>query len=371
MLKKFLLSILFITALISPNLSLAQSAGADEYLVGRIISIEESKQNEFNAQKQIIKAVIIKGGQKGQAITITQEINKQKGQTYSKDQKIIIGKISTEQSTAYFVQDTYRYPALITSLCIFLLFVLFIGRWQGARSLLGLLFSILIISKIMVPLYIRGWNPLFVSVLGALFISIVSIYVAHGIKRRTHIALSSMIATFSISAVIAIIMVNVSKLFGLGSEEAAFLIGDAHRALDLKGLLLGGIIIGMLGVLDDITTAQAAAVDEIYKANPKYTFKQLYDAATSIGKEHISSLVNTLALAYAGASLPLFLLFTINTHDPSWVIINSEFIAEEIIRTLAGSFALILAVPLTTILAVFINKELGPSHDEPGHTHHH
>ena len=126
--------------------------------------------------------------------------------------------------------------------------------------------------------------------------------------------------------------------------------------IDLKGLLLGGIIIGALGVLDDVTTGAAAAVDEIYKANPAFTFTELYQRGLSVGREHITSLVNTLALAYIGASFPLLLLFTTNAAQPLWVALNAENIVEEVIRTLVGSTTLILAVPITTALMAYTLK---------------
>jgi uncharacterized membrane protein len=144
------------------------------------------------------------------------------------------------------------------------------------------------------------------------------------------------------------------------------------QQVNLRGLLLGGIIIGCLGVLDDITTAQTAAIDEIGKANPKMTFKELHRAGISVGREHIASLINTLALAYVGASLPLLLLFTVQEESPFWVVLNSEFLAEEIIRTLVGSSTLLFAVPITTWLAAYFfrNDRTKPSL-HTGHGHHH
>ena len=143
--------------------------------------------------------------------------------------------------------------------------------------------------------------------------------------------------------------------------------------VNLRGLLLGGMIIGCLGVLDDITTAQTAAVDEIRKANPNLTSKQLLQSGLSVGREHIASLINTLALAYAGASLPLLLLFQTNETFPLWVTLNSEFLAEEIVRTLVGSTTLLLAVPISTWCAArFLSNDGRPSiggHCH-GHSHH-
>jgi len=152
-----------------------------------------------------------------------------------------------------------------------------------------------------------------------------------------------------------------ARLFGMGTEEAFYVQMGLLENIDLKGLLLGGIIIGALGVLDDVTTGQAAAVDEIHKANPTLPFIELYRRGLSVGREHITSLVNTLALAYIGAGLPLLLLFTTNTVQPLWVAMNAESIVEEIIRTLVGSTTLIFAVPITTALMAHILKRW-PSH---------
>jgi uncharacterized membrane protein len=179
------------------------------------------------------------------------------------------------------------------------------------------------------------------------------------------------VITFTITAIMAVSFVKIASLFGLGTEEAMFIVGDARIKINMQGILLGGIIIGTLGVLDDITTSQAAAIDEINKANPKLTMYQLYKHGTSIGKEHIASLINTLALAYVGAALPLLLLFSINQGTPLWVIVNSEYIAEEIVRTMIGSLSLVLAVPITTILATYFLKKTNVKLDgPPGCCHH-
>jgi uncharacterized membrane protein len=163
----------------------------------------------------------------------------------------------------------------------------------------------------------------------------------------------SSVATLLIAIGFAQFFVKISKLLGLGSEGAFYLQGNAGVSLNFQGILISSIIIGMLGVLDDVTTAQSATVEELKKAQPNLGRKNLYKHAISVGKEHIASLVNTLALAYVGASLTLFLLLATNEAQPFWVVLNSEFLAEEIVRMLAGSVALILAVPISTLLAVF------------------
>lgn len=145
--------------------------------------------------------------------------------------------------------------------------------------------------------------------------------------------------------------ISLGRLTGLSSEEAGMLLVQRSGNFDMKGLLLCGIIIGALGVLDDITISQASIVNELIKGSEKPKGSVIYKQAMNVGRDHISSMVNTLVLAYAGASLPLLLIFVDNPH-PFSEIINYEFLAEEIIRTLVGSIGLILAVPITTLIAV-------------------
>lgn len=367
----FLLSLLFL-----PTISFAKFSAADEYIIGEVVSQEIiPAEQDFLAETQRILIKVTDGidklpeNQQNNTLTISQEIT-DKQLSYNPGEKIVIGYINQEGEAQYYIHDRYRYPYIIWGILIFFAVVIIFGKMQGFRSILGLALSIFVIMYLMVPLLLKGYNPIAVSIFSALFISVFSLYLAHGLKRRTHIALLSTVITFTLSTILAIIAVNSMNLFGFGSEEAMFLLDDSQTSINLKGLLLGGIIIGMLGVLDDITTSQAAAIDEIYKANSKLSFKELYNKGISIGKEHIASLVNTLALAYAGVGLPLFMLFAINTKDPAWVVINSEFIAEEIVRTLIGSIALILAVPITTYLATYLTKKWGASSD-PAHQHYH
>ena len=209
-----------------------------------------------------------------------------------------------------------------------------------------------------------------VSLIGSVGIACTSLYLAHGLNRRTTIALMSTMITLVLSTLLAVAFVHLAKLFGMGAEESVFLQVGTLQQVNLRGLLLGGIIIGALGVLDDITTAQTAAIDELSKANATLGFSELYRAGTSIGREHIASLINTLALAYVGASLPVLLLFSINQEMPWWVIVNSEFVAEEIVRTLVGSSTLLFAVPISTWIAAK-TFAYGKHTNSKGHAHVH
>jgi uncharacterized membrane protein len=191
-----------------------------------------------------------------------------------------------------------------------------------------------------------------VAVVGSAVILFAVLYLTGGFSVRTTVTVLSTLLSLGLIAALAWIFVTASNLTGLADEEAVFLQAAAGE-INLQGLLLGGIVIGSLGVLDDMTVTQVAAVWELRRANEGYAFADLYRSATRIGRHHIASTINTLVLAYAGASLPLLIYFT-QSELPLGRIFTSEVIAVEVIRTLVGSIGLIASVPITTALAAFV-----------------
>lgn len=344
----------------SPPSRLSGSPTADtEYFIGEVLSVVNGKIEDRSGAKQPTQKVEIKlrsGEEKGKVIKIDQgeTIPLRDNQLVDVSDKIIVAKTERPEGGGYiyYINDVYRLPAVGFIGLIFFVFAILFARLKGFKSILGLVFSILILVKFVIPQVAAGRDPLTVSLIGALIIAVISIYLAHGFNKRTSIALLSTVITLGLAAFLSIIFVSLSKLSGLSSEEAGYLEMDLNF-LDFKGLLLGGIIIGVLGVLDDITTSQVAAVGEIHEANTRLNFSEVYKRGLSVGKEHIASLINTLALAYAGAAFPLLLLFSRDKNFPAWVNFNNEFIVEEVIRTLVGSTALIFAVPISTFFAAF------------------
>jgi uncharacterized membrane protein len=273
-------------------------------------------------------------------------------------EKVVLLQTENLDGEVYYIIDRYRFPSVIWLALFFLGLVILFAGWKGVRSMLGLIFSIAVILFYIIPNILDGGNPFTTFIIAGLAIALASIYLGHGFNRRTSIAVVSTLITLTLSIGLSVLAVEWTKLFGLGTEEAFYLqIGELGN-INLHGLLLGGIIIGILGVLDDITTAQAATVEEIYKANPSFNVKELVKRGLSVGHEHIVSLVNTLVLAYVGASFPLLLLFS-QSLNPLWITLNSERIVEEIVRTLVGSSALVIAVPITTYLAAYYFNRFG------------
>ncbi len=333
----------------------------DTFSRGHVIQImrEDTRQDYDGAGllSQKVAMQIDTGEETGKTVSTTYEIPNRDAaqQKLHEGEQIVIGKnISPPPvGTSYYVSDLYRLPAIWWILGVFFLLTVIFGGWRGFMAFVGLGFSLYTIIEFIIPHIVAGQNPLIASVIGTIFIALVSLYLAHGVNKRTTIALVGTLITLGIAVGLSLLFVHAAKIFGIGSEEALYLQYVPTSPINLQGLLLGGIIIGVLGILDDITTAQAAAVEEVHKANPTLGFVALYKSGTSVGREHITSLVNTLVLAYTGASFPLLLLFTIYSR-PLWTTMNSELVVEEIIRALVGNMALVLAVPITTLLSAYI-----------------
>lgn len=363
---------------------LQRSEVRDEFLRAQVVSadIVTSEIAGQNLETQIVTVEFLSGDRKGQVeqINVGGTSDLIDADRYAEGDVVIVAEVSVDQEQNYYIYDRYRIPGLAIVVGVFLVLAVVFARLRGIGSVAGLLVSISVLMTYIVPSLTGGGNPILVTLSGTLFIVSVTLFVSHGFRLRTGVALVSTMTTIGLAYLLSVFFVSVSQMFGSGTEETfylQFVLSQSQGVdIDLRGLLLGGIIIGMLGVLDDVTMGQAASIDEIKRANPKLGFKELYSAGMSVGRDHIASLVNTLALAYVGSSLPLFLLLTINEASaPLWVLVNSEFISQEIVRTMAGSSAIILAVPITTSIAAAIFAKMKVTKDmqqmSSGHGHHH
>lgn len=279
--------------------------------------------------------------------------------------------------TVYFA-DFVRSDLLLWLTAIFVIVILIISRWKGLRSLLSLVFSLLVIIGYIIPHILAGEDPLQVSIIGSVILLGVTLYLTYGWNLKTHAAVVSMVFVLLITGTLAGLSVFFTRLTGSGDENALFLLQMLDTEINLRGLLLGGMIIGALGVLDDLVTTQASAVFELHHANGSLGFRGLFRSAMRIGQDHVAATVNTLVLAYAGAALPMLLMFSLGRGNYGFLV-NFEFVAEEIVRTLVGSLGLVTAVPLTTAIAILFalrtdslakwRQILGPEGSVEGHSH--
>lgn len=237
-------------------------------------------------------------------------------------------------------------------LVIFLVVVLVVNGFKGIRSIASLILSFIVIFMLVLPLILQNLNPVLVTALLSVLIIPITFYLSHGWKKKTHVAVAATVFALIVSSLLAATFIRTTHLTGFSSEEAGFIRVEQEQ-LNLRGLLLAGIIIGLLGTLDDITITQAGLVFSLKKNNPKLKLKELYQQSMEIGQDHITSMVNTLVLVYTGASMPLMLLFVNNPH-PLGYVLSQELVVEEIVRTLVSSIGLILAAPLTSFLAAVL-----------------
>ena len=262
---------------------------------------------------------------------------------------VYVGRDPAGFITAYYV-DYVRTKPLLILLGVFALASILLGRWKGVGSLLALSFTMLVLIGYIVPHILSGEDPVRVSLIGSTILLGTTLYITYGWNLKTHASVLSMLAALLLTGFLSVFFVSLARLTGSGQENALFLIQFSRVNINLRGLLLGGMIIGALGVLDDLVSSQSAAVFEIHDANPALSFRQIFSRSMSIGQDHVAATVNTLVLAYAGASLPLLLLFTIGSGNYGFLL-NLGFMAEEVVRTLVGSLGLIAAVPITSLIA--------------------
>jgi uncharacterized membrane protein len=271
--------------------------------------------------------------------------------------------------TGYTLYDFERRGPMLILAAVFVLVVLVFARWRGALSLAGLAVSLALVLVFVVPAILDGKPPLLVAVTGSMAVALTTIPLAHGWGPKSLAALLGTAASLILTALLALLFTNLTHLTGLSSEEAVFLqIGNAD--VSLQGLLLAGIVIGALGVLDDVTISQASTVLALRRANPGLGLRRLFGLAMDVGRDHVSATVNTLVLAYVGAALPILLLFSaadLSVGDA----VNLEVVAKEIVATLVGSIGLIAAVPITTGLAALLALSVAPGRlpADEGHAH--
>jgi len=359
-----------------PFSAFAQSEGEQYSFEAEITAVEKGAcENDPERTCDLITATADNGPLEGTQFTIIHDAADDLGDRtvmYSPGMHVIVQAQEMAGESQYFISDVVRRTPLIWLGVLFAVAVFLFGGLGAMRSFLGMIVSMCILLFFILPRILAGDSPVLVSLIGASVIMIITFLLCHGWNKKTWAAFGGTAASLLVTAILAAGFSVYAHLTGTADEEMLFLLGD-YPSLNTQGILLAGIIIGSLGVLDDITISQASAVFELRKANPAMTMRALYRSALRIGSDHIAAAVNTLVLAYAGTALPLLLLLIgVQAGEPWYTFINREMIATEIIRTLAGSIGLLAAVPLTTILACWLAMRVSPQElAKHEHAHHH
>lgn len=349
---------------------------SNEGKITRVIEQGQRVTDEQSLSFQTLEVKLTTGPMAGQTVTVSvTTADSTNSSMYRIGDQVIVTQNMNPGATAenaYLITDFVRRDPLWILGILFAVIVVIVGRWKGFWSLLALFVSFGILVKVTLPLMILGWNPILVSILTAGLVLPINFYLAHGWSYKTHLAILSTILILVVTSFLGQFFIERTHLTGLSSDEAGFLLVEKPGIINLKGLILAGIIVGGLGILDDITVSQTSIVFEMKKANSKLSTLALYRHGMNIGQDHISSMVNTMVLVYASTALPLLLLFSDSSRSLS-ELMNYEIIAEEIVRTLVGSIGLILAAPIATALAaVVVGKNWVPEKElktEETHSH--
>lgn len=349
---KFLLLIL--TIILSAYLyfsfqSSERTNDSNEVLEGVITGLSQQE----NIQNIDVK--ISKGSLKEQIVTLQEDqdlfLNRR---DFHVGDKVLVE--NNQEQNQMYISDYIRSDLLLWLFVVFIAVILISSGWQGVGSLLGMVISFIVIFRFSLPAILDGIDPVQVAIFSSLAIIPATFFSAHGINKKTSAAVIATTITMVLAGLVSTFVIDWANLTGLASEEAAFLkIGTAEK-INFQGLLLAGMLIGILGVLDDITVSQASVVHQLKESKPSISMKELFVRSMNVGRDHIASMVNTIILIYTGAALPLLLLFA-DYSEPISKIINIEPVAEEIIRTLIGTIVLILAVPMTSLIAALMYKK--------------
>lgn len=328
--------------------------------------VKDVPNTDVTAQYKTVVVQFLSGEKKGLSQTIIDSAFPMKV-----GDKIYVKYIQTKEGDEYYsISEPYRLPQLLLLGVLFIVCVLLFGGKQGFLALIALFISFCGIFRLVFPSVLTGGNVIIVATCGALLSLFIVMYMTHGFTRLTTSAFLGCSLSVIVTVLLAQYAVHITALTGFADDESVFLNLATNGKLDFVALLIGGIIIGVIGVIDDVAITQASVVNELVTADTHMSAKTLYIKAIKVGKDHIGAVINTLILAYTGASLPLVLLFYISD-TPALELINREVIATEIVRSIVGSIGLLCAVPLTTLIAVYLMKGRKGGISVHSHAHHH
>ena len=322
---------------------------------GEVVGILESgtvQLGSIEQEYQVVQVRLLEGEFEGSLVSVdhgTYQILPEGFDLAVQDHILVtVGETPEGVLSAHFIDYVRLFPLLVL-FAMFVVVSILISGWKGFQSLISMGVSFIIIFYFIIPRIMDGANPIWISIIGSFVFLAITQYLVYGWTLKTQVALIAIIITTTLTGFLAVWFVNLTSLNGFGNENAIYLVQQSEN-LSIQNILIASIIIGTLGVLDDLVISQASVVMELHTANPNMSFRERYRAAFTIGRDHIAATVNTLILAYVGSGLMMFLLFSLNNPD-YLLLLNINYIAEEIVRSLVGTLGLFSAVPVTNLIA--------------------
>jgi uncharacterized membrane protein len=299
-----------------------------------------------------------KAGGPLQPVEITPEIAQSRGVDVGDSIRYLnLSEIMPDQPGTLIFVDFVRSVPMVLLAVLYAVVVVAVARWRGFRAILGLAGAFVVLAQFVLPGLVEGKPPLLLGLIGSVMIMVGVLYFAHGFSARTSTALLGTMFGLGVTALMAAWATDAAYLTGVGDEDTYQLV-NMSDTISLSGVIMCGLIISGLGVLNDVTITQSSAVWEMYELAPHASARRLFTGAMRVGRDHIASTVYTIAFAYAGAALPVLILVSLYER-PLFDTLSSGELAEEIVRTLVGSIGLVLAIPMTTLIAVLVVKATG------------
>ncbi len=360
--KKIIL--IFITILILSTITVYGNTGGAEGLTtvrGEVVEIiADMDAEDLGADmsspvqgRQVVKVLVKEGEYEGREFIVENNLG---GMEFfnirvEKGDSILLMLDETSDKLIVNISGFVRDRYILFTVLLFVALLIIVGRFKGLKAVITLTVTIIIIWKYLLPSILNGGNPITVSTISSIGITIFTMLVIAGFNKKSYSAILGTIAGVTIAAIIAFAVGNLAKLTGLSSEEAVMLMYlPSGVQFDFKGLLFAGIIIGTLGAVMDVSISIASSMDEVKKANQEVSKLSLIKSGMNVGKDIMGTMTNTLILAYTGASIPIMLVFM--AYNTSMVeVINLDIIATEIIRAITGSIGIVLAIPFTAFFA--------------------
>lgn len=331
---------------------------------GEINEIDDSE--DIFGQVQMVKLKVISGEYKDKIFEVENGLsgNPSFDVIVKKGDKVIIGIEEYEDDLEVYIMHPMRQNYIFYLILLFMILLVIVGRRKGFKSIITLSLTIIAILKILLPLILRGMDPILITILVSIGITILTVFIVSGINTKSITTIIGTSCGVLVAGIVAYIIGNKANLTGYSSEESIMLMYIPQKIeFDMRGILFSGIIMGALGAVMDVAMSISSAVYEVYSANKNLTREELFSAGMNVGKDVMGTMTNTLILAYTGSSIPLLLIFmAYNTSMEE--ILNLDIVATEIIRSLAGSIGLVLTVPLTALVASILlrktrNKDIG------------
>lgn len=344
---------LAIYLLVIPSPTFADEIGKDSHIYkGRITKVTKESQSDPNIDAFIANVELSSGDRAGEnVVSRYSSLNGKDVINYEVGDRVIVtSSKGLDGEDVFYITDYDRSGSLLLLLSIFIIVVVAVAGRNGWRALFSMVVSFIIITQLTIPLIVSGNNPVLVTLLTTIFLIPSIFYISHGFSKKANLAIVGVFISIVITIALTIVFTDLTYITGLTDDNAIFLQFFSEGSFSLKSIYIAGVIISLSGILDDATISQVSIVQELSSTMKKGSIYELYTRAMNVGRDHISSMVNTLILVYVGASLPILLLLT-NSEFPFSQMINLEIITEEIVRTLVGSIGLILAIPITTYIA--------------------